>query len=274
MLLVILWCFILANVKILNSLSYDGTQYRIYPRLDFTCANSTFNFEFNINTTTTKSPRLLAYQDQNGKMKYFLVKLTKSTNRLVFSDHWNQNVEIPIDLSVNQWYKFIYRRKIPIGTSELLLQQLNNNKNLFTTIFQKDLTADLSKFGVLVYDFTNLFIAGLPALTIDKSFTVREVKTFTKFNGQLRNIFYSNIEQQQEQQEQISAVSLTCDCEQLAKRQFALFNNRDSNDACEYDFNKNYLCSKDCTCLTTGNTKSDFRCDCIQQTSSNCESSG
>ena len=274
MLLVILWCFILANVKLISTLEYDGTQYRLYPRLDFTCANSTFNFEFNINNGDAMTQRLLAYQDQNGKMKHFLVKLVKS-NRLVFSDHWNQNIEIPFDLNTNQWYKFIYRRKTPIGTAELLLQQLNSNSNLFVTMYQKDLTADLSKFGIIIYEFSNLFIGGMPSLTTDKSLTVRDVKTLAKFNGKVRNLFYSSIEApMQQQQKQTSAVSLQCDCEQLPRRQYALFNrNFDlNNDVCENDFNSNLLCSKDCTCLTT--TDSGHKCDCTQKSSSSCDSAG
>ena len=279
MLLVILWCFILANVKLADSLNYDSQKYRVYPRLDFTCSNSTFNFEFNINNNnnninyqTQQPPRVLVYQDQNGKMKYFLVKLVttikSSQQRLVFSDHWNQNVEIAIDLSSNQWYKFIYRRKTPIGTAEMLLQQMNND--VFVNIYQKDLTADLSKFGVSVYDFSNLFVGGLPTLTNDKVLTVRDIKSYSKFNGQMRNFYYSSIDTALQQSQKPSAVSSTCACEQLPRRQYAIFNNNLDSDACENDYNKNLLCSKDCNCLTTS---SDHKCECSEKTSSNCESS-
>lgn len=272
---------ILFNAFLINSLSYDGTQYRLYPRLDFTCINSTFSFEFNIQYSQLKSynndTSLLIYQDQVGKQKYFLLKLSKQS-RLIFNDYWNLNKEIPIDLSANQWYKFIYKRKLPIGSAELVLQKQQQQSADYATLYQIDLIADFSYFGAKTNDYSYLFVGGLPSIALENSLSNKDVTSYTKFNGKIRNLIYSNIDtiyQQASNSLSVSTVSKTCTCNQLPKRQYALFNSisdtYNNDDICEAD---KTLCTKECACLSIDidyTTNRRYKCDCLRTTSLYCD---
>jgi hypothetical protein len=277
MLMLILWCFILANVKIAQSLNYDGNTYNIYPRIDLACSNSSFSLEFSIETSDKKSNQLVLYQDQSGKTKFISLKLTDN-NRLVYNDHLNTNKQIPIEIIPKYWYKFSYSRNVLTNNAQLTLSQINNDMEYrwLTTI---DVDSDLSDFGLVPNDYTQLFVGGMPDKYNSSQLSDTTVKMLNRFIGQIRNIFYVNFDSTKLSYEynndgnslfqQNKKLFKCTTCEQNNKRQYAVFTTnrlKQLNDKCELDSAKLNLCSKQCTCLTVNNEMfSNYKCECDKQ---------
>lgn len=268
MTLIILWCFILASAKISQAYDSQLHLYSIYPRLDLTCLNSSFSFEFKQISSSSSSlssnlSQLLIYQYQinSNLQKYFLLKLNSNNKKLIFSDHWNLNKQIPIEIDTNKWYRFIYKRKYPIGTSEINIYKINNADNN-ELIYKDELTTDLSEFGHS-NEYTHLFVGN--AANVDS--LIDDYDKIQAFNGKIRNLIYSH-DLNLMNKIKSSDCSL---CDQLPLRQNALFNiqkdalfgkkrlNNNNIDIC--DTNSKCLTSN-CLCLNTDNNNNNYKCDC------------
>jgi hypothetical protein len=270
------WCFILATVKVSHSLNYDETTYNIYPRIDLACPNSSFSFDLLIEASVKKAEQLCLYEDQSGGTKFILIKISND-NRLTYSDHLNTNKQIPIELTPNTWFKFTYARNLLSNNAQISLSQINSEmeNRLVATV---DIESDMSNFGVTPNEYSQLFVGGLPENYNSSKLSDPSVKTLGKFNGQLRNLFYVNLDTTKMSYEYNSDASSLLNvqnvfkcttCEQINKRQYAVFTlNRlkQLNDKCELDSIKLNLCSKQCTCLTVNNDIfSNYKCECSKQ---------